>query len=170
MGSKTNKKSIVFPYSTINDVSKPRNLDSTYRKTAFQSRLSQQESKDFQILQGLVFYVSEGGEPPNSVKCLPTSYAIFVHQITSSLQTGVIRVAAINISICWELGRVVQEKIEASFFYPEDGGSRFLRNVKYQAKCCQITEASNIHILVQSILTLIPLTWRIVLAHNNARK
>jgi hypothetical protein len=49
-----------------------------------------------------------------------------VQEITSSRQTGVIIMAAINISIFWELGRVVQEKIAASIFYPEDGGRSFL--------------------------------------------
>lgn len=61
-------------------------------------------------------------------------------------------VAAINISIFWELGRVMQEKSAASISYPEDGGRSFLRNVNYQAKRRQISEASNLHILVQGNL------------------
>lgn len=151
MGSKRSKKSIVFQYTTINDVSKPRNLDLTYRKQHSKAGYHNR-GKDVQISQGLVFYVSEGRELPNSVKCPPSSYATFVHQITSSRHTGVLRVAAINISICWELGRVVQEKTAASIFYPEDGGRSFLRNVNYQAKCWQISEACNLRILVQGYL------------------
>jgi len=67
-------------------------------------------------------------------------------------------VAAINISIFWELGRVVQEKSAASTFYPEDGGRSFLRNVNYQAKCYQISEASHLHTLVQGNLNHFTLT------------
>jgi hypothetical protein len=66
--------------------------------------------------------------------------------------------AAINISIFWELGRVVQEKTAASVFYPEDGGRSFLRKVNYHAKLCQISKASNLHILVQGHLNHFTMT------------
>lgn len=52
----------------------------------------------------------------------------------------------------------MQEKTAASIFYPEDGGRSFLRNVNYQVKRCQISENSNLHILVQENLNHFTMT------------